>query len=369
MPPWGAEAGHRELKYDISLSEERVDAILNWLQGGSPEGNSDSPGEAIVLERGELERVDLTLAMPEAYTPAGSPDDYRCFVIEWPEDETTFITGFKGVPGNNKVVHHLVTFLVDPADAETVDAYDDLAEGAGYPCFGGSSPTVGESSGGRPSVITRMIGQWAPGIGAMVLPEGTGMKVEPGSRAIFQVHYNVQSEGPQPDLSSLELQLSTAPLKEGFVIPWLNFMWAMDSANMAIPAGEANVHHSHSASLDTFAQYFTGEPAPNGILVHSVFPHMHRLGRAINVSAVWEGGTEEILVGVPNYDFEWQREYILKEPVLFMPTDQLKLDCWWDNSREGRIERGVDPAEPQSVGWGEGTVDEMCVAVVYVTLP
>ena len=50
MPPWGAEAGHRELKYDISLSEERVDAILNWLQGGSPEGNSDSLGEAIVLE-------------------------------------------------------------------------------------------------------------------------------------------------------------------------------------------------------------------------------------------------------------------------------------------------------------------------------
>ena len=105
------------------------------------------------------------------------------------------------------------------------------------------------------------------------------------------------------------------------------------------------MHHSHSDSLDTFAQYFTGESVPNGILVHSVFSHMHRLGRAINVSAVWAGGTEDVLVGVPEFYFEWQRDYIFKEPVLLMSKDQLKLDCWWDNSQEGRIAREVAPAE------------------------
>ena len=33
--------------------------------------------------------MDLTLAMPETYTPTSSPDDYRCVLIDWPLGEGT----------------------------------------------------------------------------------------------------------------------------------------------------------------------------------------------------------------------------------------------------------------------------------------
>ena len=58
---------------------------------------------------------------------------------------------------------------------------------------------------------------------------------------------------------------------------------------------------------------------------------------------------------------------MFEEPVLLEPGDQVRLDCWWDNTAEWRASQGVTPVEPIGVTWGEGTYDEMCVALLTVT--
>ena len=51
-----------------------------------------------------------TLSMATSYTPSKIPDDYRCFLLPWPEEFTAdkYVTGFSVTPGNAKIVHHVI---------------------------------------------------------------------------------------------------------------------------------------------------------------------------------------------------------------------------------------------------------------------
>lgn len=39
MPPWGAVKGFGEFQHDISLSQEEITLIAEWVEGGAPEGD------------------------------------------------------------------------------------------------------------------------------------------------------------------------------------------------------------------------------------------------------------------------------------------------------------------------------------------
>ena len=47
---------------------------------------------------GGLTRVDRTLEMPGPYTVQLSPDEYRCFVLDWPETQDKYVVGFSSNP-------------------------------------------------------------------------------------------------------------------------------------------------------------------------------------------------------------------------------------------------------------------------------
>jgi hypothetical protein len=60
---------------------------------------------------------------------------------------------------------------------------------------------------------------------------------------------------------------------------------------------------------------------------------------------------------IPRWDFNWQNSYRFLEPKVVLPGDQLAIECQWDNSAPGA----------RDVNWGDGTRDEMCLGVLYIT--
>ena len=94
---------------------------------------------------------------------------------------------------------------------------------------------------------------------------------------------------------------------------------------------------------------------------------MHTLGREFNVRHISSEGQVTPLLQIPDYDFNWQREYHLQEPIYIGPDDELELECTWDNTMERRIKTGMLVDEITDVGWGDGTYDEMCIGMMYLT--
>ena len=83
MPPWPPTRGYTPFQYDRSLTEEERYVMLTWLRSSMPEGNP-ADYEAPDEDNPPEQDFNLSLRMPQAYTPTLRPDDHRCFAIEWP---------------------------------------------------------------------------------------------------------------------------------------------------------------------------------------------------------------------------------------------------------------------------------------------
>lgn len=339
MPPWIAADGCNDYQHDRSLSADDKETLLAFLDAGAAEG--DRPAEAEDAEAlPGLSRVDRTMKMPVAYTPQGSPDDYRCFLLDWEGDEDEFVTGFRVAPGNASTVHHVIAYLVPPSQVGKYEALDAGEEGPGYTCFGGP--------GGGVDQDTAFVGSWAPGSAGGDFPAGTGIRVQPGSKIALQVHYNTLS-GEGADQTAIELKLDEKVEREAHWQFFTNLQWVL-GAGMDIPAMTDDVQHDYA--LDPTPYVSGGKP----ITIYSVGLHMHTLGQSARLSIERSASqAEQCLLDIPQWDFHWQGSYDLVEPVSLSPGDKLGISCTWDNPTT------------KSIAWGEGTGDEMCLGLIYFT--
>jgi len=348
MPPWQPGPGCAEYHDDTSLSEEQISLITRWVDAGAPEGSSRDARPIPARPTGGLSRVDLEMEMPLEYTPRQNPDDYRCFILDWPHEQLRYITGFNGRPGTRAEIHHLIAYLIRPEEVATVQALDDAEPGPGYTCFGGPG------NQGAPT----WLGAWAPGAMGADYPESTGLKVQPGSKVVLQVHYNTSHVAPSPDRTSVQFKVDERVDTPAYVLLWADSAWVSEKT-MHIPAGQADVVHRWTYEPSALLEAITGGVVPNGqpVTLHTAALHMHTLGTRARLEVLRQAGGSECLLDIPRWDFNWQNTYRLMEPREVRPGDQLTVECHWDNSAPGAVD----------TNWGEGTRDEMCLGILYMT--
>ena len=356
MPPWLAGDECTEYKHDYSLTDRQIALIDKWIDQDTPEGDASNPADPLPDVGGGLSRVDLTLKMPQTYTPQESPDDYRCIPIEWPESEATYVTGFGIEPDQKEIVHHVIAYLAAPGLADAVTQKDAAEDGPGYTCFGG--PGVGNQNPQSDQSAT-WLGSWAPGGQGHDLPDGTGIEVKPGSTIILQVHYNTLSADPAPDQTEMVVKLDSQVDNPAYYIPWTNPSW-LGGDSMKIPAGSSDTTHSFG--------YDAASYLGTDLLIHDVGFHMHNLGSKGRLWINRSDGSEDCLLDIPRWDFDWQFGYRLASPTKLEIGDQLNIECTWDNSPSNQPVIDGQRQQPRDVTWGDGTTDEMCLGLLYVTL-
>jgi len=345
MPPWPPDSACNTYEHDRSLPADQRQQLADWAALGAPEGDpADAPEPAPPV----VDEVvyDVKLALPQAYSPTIAPDEYRCFLIDWPADQLRYITGFRATPGETSIVHHVIAYHVPPAQVADYEALDAADPDPGYLCYGGPG-------GARP----QWIGAWVPGSDNGALPPGTGLRIEPGSKIAVQMHYH-SLPGAPADRSTLELRTADSVERVAHVVPIANPQWVSNQTPMEIPAGAAAVEHSFDLDLSKAIPLLVpgGELAAGDPLVlHAASLHMHTLGVSGSITVERPAGSACAL-DIPRWDFDWQGNYQLTAPITVEPGDRLKLRCTFDNRG------GAGP-----VYWGEGTGDEMCLAVLYLT--
>jgi hypothetical protein len=355
-------------------------------------GHPEEPGRppSTPLRAGE---TFAELAMPQPYTPAApygtGTDDYRCFLLDPGLRTGEFVTGVDVLPGNPDVVHHVILFQVPPGDVPVAEDKDASEAGQGWTCFGGTGL---EAELGGDLDTAPWIGAWAPGGGESVLADDIGIPLEPGSRIIMQVHYNLLS-GAGPDVSSAKLRLAPgdadlAPLETVLLPAPVELPCRPEHADGPLCDREAAV-------ADVMARFGSGagwmlsglqllcgrSGAPDAgevqscdrevrtpMTVRAVAGHMHLLGREIRVELNPGRADSQVLLDIPVWNFDDQGAVPLTTPVRAGAGDTLRVTC-----RHSQQLRDLLPAfegQPDRyVVWGDGTTDEMCLGILLVTRP
>ena len=79
----------------------------------------------------------------------------------------------------------------------------------------------GQGLGGAPSIPAQV--GWVPGAPATPFPEGTGIRIEPGSMLVVQMHYNTRTAAA--DQSLIEITTTDSVEREGFMVQVLDIGW------------------------------------------------------------------------------------------------------------------------------------------------
>jgi len=342
MPPWLAARCCTSYYRDYSLTAEEEALLLRWFESGAPAGEAVERA-APATPLGGLSRVDVTLAMPEPYTPApeaGTSDDTRCFVLDWPLERAAYVTGLNPVPGSRELVHHLLIGIVSGSDAERAVERDEADDGPGYACVN----SLGEYQN------VHILGG---GLVGGDYPRGIGTRVEPGSKVILDVHYSTAHAAAAPDTTSLQLRVDDTAV-EAKPIVVTNLAWAV-ADGLGIGAGETDAVFYYRYRPEMFTR-------GKAVKLQSITPHMHEFATKVVVRRITSSGRRECLLEIPRWSFGWEQPFWFAEEMSLDPDDELYLECHFDNSAENQ----PDGQAPRDIAWG-GNNQDMCAAFLSFT--
>ena len=306
MPPWHADPRHGEWLNDRRMSQEAIDTIAKWVDGGAREGDpKDLPPAPEYTEGWRIGKPDQTFSIPEQAVPADGVVSYQYLTVPTNFKEDHWITAAEIRSTGHEVVHHVIVFVQEPGTTR--------AEG-------------------------RLLVGFAPGEQPTVFAPGFAKKVPAGSNLVFQVHYTPNGTAAR-DISTVGLIYAKTPAKYAVVTrPVLE-------ARFVIPAGDPN--------YEVKSAYTFTEPAH----LYSFMPHMHLRGKDFVYRAVFPDGTSKILLSVPSYDFSWQTYYVTKEPIAIPKGTRIECIAHYDNSTNNKY----NPDPTKAVRWGDQTWEEMMI--------
>lgn len=319
MPPWHASPKYGHYANARFMSDEDKQVLRDWVAGGMPFGDvKDLPKPPVFREGWHLPRIPETvyeMRNKPFVVPKEGVVEYQYFVVDPDFKEDKWIIGAQALPGNRSVVHHIIVFVRPP-------------DGANFRGIG-------------------WITAYVPGQRISMYPPGYGRRIPAGSKLVFQMHYT-PTGSVQEDISKVGLIFGDEKeiTHEVFTMVGIDQEFEIPPHTKDFPVNVKLRRMPEQAELLAIA------------------PHMHLRGKSFRLFTK-QKDQSEILLDVPNYDFNWQHIYALREPLKLDKIDGLEFTVKFDNSKENPF--NPDPSE--YVTWGDQTWEEMALAFFEVAEP
>ncbi len=353
MPPWHIDrsVGVQKFKNDMSLTDEQVDTIVRWVDGGALQGDpKDLPPAKPLVTDNEWQAVrdgfgppDLVIRSSEYTMPAHHQDVWYRPMSDIPLTEPRWAKLVEIRPTNLKgrrIIHHSIAYLVLNNDPEAVNT----GTASGPDRFGGADDLVNR----RPQLM-----EWAIGKGYDLFRPGTGKLILPGEKISWDQHIHAVGEEitSGSEIGVWFYPKGQEPQKRSYLVGFTGLR----------QRGFLDIPPNSMASTEGFTVL------KENALITNFQPHFHLRGKAMQVEAVLPDGSTQVLSYVGNFNFNWMTNYIYDDdaaPLLPKGT-VIHVSAWYDNTAANKN----NPDPDQWVGYGDRTVDEMAHAwmnVVYL---
>jgi hypothetical protein len=340
MPPWQIDrhVGVQQFKNDRSLTDEQLDTIVRWVDGGAPQGDPkdmpapkvwpDDQGWNFAAAFGQT-APDMIIESGSFTMPAVSQDAWDTRIQDTGITEPRWVRAIEIRPATvqgRRVTHHAIAYLIQ----------DEPGQQGGGASFGLGGPFM----------------EWAVGKQGEMLRPDTGKLLLPGSKFRWDIHYSAVGEEitshvemgiyfyPKGQEPKFRTTLSLVPAALG----------TLDIRPNTVSMAEGFTTLRQAARIESFQ------------------PHMHLRGQAMELDAILPSGQKQVISLVSDFNFNWMTTYqYADEAAPLLPKGTiLKVTAWHDNTAAKKS----NPDPNQWVGWGDRTVDEMAHAwinIVYMS--
>ncbi|HZZ68820.1 MAG TPA: hypothetical protein VFE18_11675 [Phenylobacterium sp.] len=319
MPPYLADETVGAFQDDDRLTPDQMKTLVHWIDAGSPRGQGEDPLKKIVFKAPDwpLGKPDVVLNVPPVNIPATGIMDYQHPVVANAMTAGRWMKATTFRVSDRQVVHHILTGVV-PADFKG-DNFSESQWGAS-------------------------LGGYGPGRGSNIQPADTGVWVPASGGVGFQNHYT-----PYGKPTTEKTQMGIYFYPKGQEPKYVLRTFGIFDFSIEIPSGEE--FHPETSYIEF----------PADAILFGITPHAHVRGGSTQVSILYPNGKEEKLLALPRYNFNWQYEYFLKNP-LKVPAGSKIIARWtYDNSTRNP----GNPDPHKTVYWGEQTSEEMMATYLH----
>ncbi|MGD9720787.1 MAG: redoxin domain-containing protein [Pirellulales bacterium] len=314
MPPWYGSEEHGHFTNVRGMTADERATLVSWANNGREAGDSAKAPPARVFSEAKwkIGTPDLVLETAVQKIPASGYIDYRYLPLQHAFTEDTWIQGAQILPENLKAMHHCNMFFVQ--------------------------------FGKRPNDQNFITGQ-VPGGDAFVLDRNVAFKIPAGTILMLQVHY-VTLGTETTDKISVGLKFAREVVQKNLKHTLVH------TGKFAITPGDPHHPVKAQAKLDCNA---TG---------YGMMTHMHVRGKDMTYKAIYPDGKDEMLLAIPNYNFDWQMAYRWPvEQIKFPKGTTLECIAHYDNSTFNPY----NPDPKDTVKEGQQTFQEMMYGFVFYT--
>jgi hypothetical protein len=364
MPPWYADPKYGHFQNERRLSDADVQALVNWADGGAPEGDAKDKPAPVEFTEGWNIKPDMVIAMPNAFhVPASGIVEYQYIVVPTNFDKDTWVTAAEVRPGNRAVMHHVIVYVRPPGSNFLKAAQPGIPfvplqpqrdeNGAAIrrlppPPAPGAAPATPPQLQGDPMAGVELLTAYVPGLREQrfdATVADAAKLIPAGSDLIFQLHYTTKGKAAD-DQTKVGLKLAAGPPK--YRVLTAN----ATQRNFEIPPNDPNYESRSAVIVNTPAQLVW------------LLPHMHVRGKDFLYQVVYPTGETETLLNVPKYDFNWQLGYEEAKPILLPKGTRIECTAHHDNS----VNNPANPNPKATVRWGDQTWEEMMMGFFSVVV-
>lgn len=322
MPPAQVDPSIGHFSNARYLSDADLQTLVHWIDLGAPRGDGEDPllvEQAVAAHGAEIEpewplgEPDYIVNVPTQQIPATGVIDYMTVYIDLPFDTDKWVKAVHFRPGDPKVMHHLLTYVV-PADYEP-------------------------GRGNTPRSERRFLEGYAPGkTDYMTFPDNAGVYIPKGYKLSMQLHYTSFGKATE-DSTRLGLYFHDRTPDYEF------HNESVTQGDFAIPAGALEYRASQQHVFE------------KDIVLYGLRPHMHYRGKYFSFKVIYPDESTEELLSVPNYNFNWQPTYRLESPKVLPAGSRVVVSGAFDNSPWNP----GNPDPSKEITWGDQSWDEMFI--------
>jgi len=365
MPPGQVDnkVGHK-MKNEMNLSDIEMQKLVRWVNNGSKVDSENDPLTALTwpTTKWSLGEPDLIVKVPEQAIPATGVVDYMDIPVDLGLEKDVWIKGSEVAPGDPAVLHHIITTVIPPEGAPDfqqilIDLLATLppekAQSIRAQIFAavasGEQPNITEIFNQIPELdIGAFLGSsdpdlgtvagYAPGNNISLNPPGVGGLLKAGTTLNLQMHYTTSGK-ETTDATEIGIYF----YDEGEVPNERMSGGVGNDFAITIPA-QAKDHEMQLVTV-----------VPEEAEIYSLMPHMHFRGKRMKFTAQYPDGSEELLLSVPAYSFNWQLAHELEEPLRVPAGTKIVATGAFDNSSQNPY----NPDPNAEINWGEQSWEEM----------
>ena len=325
MPPGQIDTRVGEWSDIHHMTDEDQALLLAWIDDGAPKDGDHDPltDEGKEPPEWPLGEPDLIVDVPEEQVPATGIIDFRLKRASPNLSEDKWLSAVSYNVGDRSVLHSLLVYELDN-DAQIAEPADLIDEDK-----------------------AAFISLYVPGKTEDVFAADTGYLLSKQKDLVFKIRYT--SSGRETvDRTRIGFYFRDGP-------PELALRTlAIENRAIQIPANEEN-HREHAETEVVADEFF----------IESFSPHAHNRSKSMTISARYPDGSEQLLINVANYNFNWQMAYTLKQRKHIPAGSRIISETVYDNTAANPH----NPDPDKTVQWGVSTWDEMFSHFVRIAQP